>query len=204
MFANLHLYIAAFLCAGPMIVSVPQLVVATFESKGKGQPNVPYFQTAELTNDLHDLVNSANKGKDSAPIIISDQPAATAWYSDIHSIALPRSSTQIEAVDAYVTQQNHEVTGIHTSALSTVHVYNNFDYSEVMPLVNLPIVSAVSGIPASPTLRVIASSFNSNRRSPWERIAKTFQFSRPILSTNRKEFKDFGHHIFHSRNKLDE
>ncbi len=198
---NVHLFVIVILCSGPLLTDIPKQVKETFESKGKGKPNAPFYQTAELTNELHDLVLSAKTS--TTPVIFSDQPAATAWYADVHSIALPKSATQIKEIDQFANTQSIEISGIHTSAISTRHIYDNAQYFGVMPLVNLPLLQSITGIPLHPQMKTLASSGKSGKRSPWQNIAQSYPHTSNILSSNRTEGKDYGHHVFHSRKAVE-
>ena len=199
-FENAHLIVIGIICGGSMITSIPKKVKTTFESKGKGKPNAPYFQTEELTKDLHDLVYNSSSSK--TPVIYSDQPAATAWYADIHSISLPLKPKQLDRIDKIAAKQNIQTAGIHTSAYSNTHVYDNIENLSMMPLVNLPIASNLTYQPIPISINALNKNTHRNGESPWNYMAKQFPYTKTILRSDRNEFLDYGHHIFHSRNEL--
>lgn len=198
---NAHLIIIIFISAGAVLTSLPRQISKTFENKGLGLPNAPYYQTKELTNDLHDLVHNAIG--DQIPVIYSDQPAATAWYSDVHSIALPLKPTQLDFIENFAKKQGVNPVGIHTSAYSTRHIYENLENAGMMPLVNLPQSIHIVGVPIPTNLSSIGGDIYGTGRPLWKKTAENYPLSTRIQSSKREQFKDFGHHIFHSR-KTDE
>lgn len=195
-FDNAHLVVICLICSAPLVSKLPKMVVTLSDEGGKGLPNAPYVKTAELTTDLPQLISKVNEG--GLPIIFSDQPAATAWYSDIHSISLPIDFEQFAEIEAITKKQGIEITGIHTSAASSKHLYANREYLQIMPLVNLPHSTSTSGVPLKPTIPSLSVFWPQNKKPAWYELGKSYPYSQMIVSPDRHQ-QDFGQHIFHSR-----
>ena len=187
-------------CAGPLLIGLPKQLVETFENKGKGLPNAPYYQTAEFTNELNNAI-FAPLEKGAHPVVYSDQPEALAWYTDVHCIGIPTQPEHFDKIDAFAKAQGISIAGIHTSAASTPDAYENPTYASVAPLVYTPVRRQITGIATNSALSSLTQYTPNKDR--WKNLAESYPHPNFIKSSNRVERKDFGLHIYHSRLKVD-
>ena len=172
------------------------MAVELTDHGGKGFPNYPYVRTAELTTEIPALISDLNTTD--SPVVYSDQPAAIAWYADIHAIALPMSYDQFSDIEAYATKQEIEIAGIHTSAESTTHLWENREYSGILALVNLPVSANLSGVPIKPRIHNLNQFHKDPTTLPWYELSKNYPYSSDITTADLLQFR-YGQHIFHSR-----
>ena len=198
--SNGHLVVILACCAGPLLIGLPKQVVETFENKGKGRPNAPYYQTAEFTNELNRAIFSSLKAG-AQPVVYSDQPEALAWYTDVHSIGIPTQPKHFDKIDAFAEAQGVTISGIHTSAASVTDAYSNPTYAAVAPLVYTSVRNQLTGMATSPALSSLTQYTTNKAR--WKNLAESYPHAQFIKSSNRVEFKDYGLHIYHSRLKVD-
>jgi hypothetical protein len=106
MLRNVHYFIIIFICALPLILSLPVKVRVGMHIRDRGGvPHWPPYFAPALANDLRSLV-------DEDQIIVSDQPWAVAWYADRMSVWLPPSRSGFESLERIATDLRTPFHGI--------------------------------------------------------------------------------------------
>ena len=106
-FRNAHFVIIILLSAGPLILSLPdQVKGATAYGLNGQKPPQPYFPS-ELNRRLHQVPEDQ--------IIVSDQPWATAWYTDRVSLWLPRTLEDFAQLEQKAELQKTPFAGVLAS-----------------------------------------------------------------------------------------
>lgn len=114
MLRNVHHFVIIFVCALPLILTMPQKVQLgmTVRDRG-GLPNWPPYYAPAMNS------KSAVKGwTTEKQIIFSDQPWAVAWYADRMSIWLPPTKAGFEKLETIAADLQTPVTGILISPSS--------------------------------------------------------------------------------------
>ncbi|GAA5481712.1 ArnT family glycosyltransferase [Haloferula sargassicola] len=111
-----HYYAIVILSAAPLLLSLPREVrtYLLFVDKG-GIPQWPPYYPLLLNKGLSDWVD---KRPDSAEIVVSDQPWATAWYADVTSLWLPKTIEDFDTLETKAIDQGNRFAGILISPSS--------------------------------------------------------------------------------------
>jgi len=103
---NVHYMIIIFICALPLILSLPQKVRVGMHLRDRGGvPHWPPYYAPALATGLNSVVPENQ-------IIVSDQPWAVAWYADRKSIWLPPRRSNFEAHERIATDLRTPIHGI--------------------------------------------------------------------------------------------
>ncbi|MFU8892536.1 MAG: hypothetical protein ACNA8L_02805 [Luteolibacter sp.] len=106
MLRNVHFFIIIFICALPLILSLPQKVRVGMHLRDRGGvPHWPPYFAPALATGLKSVV-------DEKQIIYSDQPWAVAWYADRMSIWLPPTRGGFESLERIASDLRTPVHGI--------------------------------------------------------------------------------------------
>lgn len=194
MFANAHLLIIFILCSGTSLTALPKQIIDTFENQGRGKDGSPYYHPAELSTLLYD--KAREYGDQENPAIISDQPAAAAWYADVHAIWMPLTPKDFVTIENLAQEQDIPIAGIHTTAVSLQHLYANQKNAQIMALTHLPFTGVLTGIQFSPSTKVLSQDPN------WGDIPELFD--KPLQLQRSRRLTSYGHQVFHARKKMDE
>lgn len=109
---NVHLIIICFLCAGPLILSLPQKVQIGMNRRDQGGvPWWPPYYAPALNQGLRNWLT-----KDQ--VCFSDQPWAVAWYADRTCIWLPESKVGFDNLEAKASDLGTPAVGILISPIS--------------------------------------------------------------------------------------
>lgn len=94
---NAHYFAIVALSAAPMLLTLPKEIrlYMTVSDQG-GFPQWPPYYPPVLNLGLSQWVDRHTERPE---IVITDQPWATAWYADVHSLWLPRSKRDFDALD---------------------------------------------------------------------------------------------------------
>lgn len=103
---NVHYIIIIFICALPLILSLPQKVRVGMHLRDRGGvPHWPPYYAPALATGLNSVVEENQ-------IIFSDQPWAVAWYADRMSIWLPPTRNGFESLERIASDLRTPVHGI--------------------------------------------------------------------------------------------
>jgi len=106
MLRNVHHIIIIFICALPLLLSLPQKVRVGMHWRDRGGiPHWPPYYAPALATGLNSVV-------DEKQIVFSDQPWAVAWYADRISIWLPPTRGGFENLERIATDLRTPVHGI--------------------------------------------------------------------------------------------
>jgi hypothetical protein len=106
MLRNVHYMIIIFICALPLILSLPQKVRVGMHLRDRGGvPHWPPYYAPALATGLKSVV-------DDNQIIYADQPWAVAWYADRMSVWLPPTRTGFESLERIASDLRTPVHGI--------------------------------------------------------------------------------------------
>ncbi len=114
---NAHFIVIIVLSAAPMLLTLPNKVkVGMWLSKG-GHP-WPNYRADVLSKS--DYIRPKNPPVDApAPLIVSDQPWAVAWYADTPSVWLPKTRKGFEKLEDTAARLGTPFTGILMTPSST-------------------------------------------------------------------------------------
>ena len=171
---NAHYWVIILLSAAPMLMSLPRDVILYLRISDLGgwHQMPPYFPKG-LKQVLPPQVNRDPIQPD---IIVSDQPWAVAWYSDVPSLWLPRSMDDLSTFEKKASDLGTPVAGILVTPSSgntgtSLEVVQ--EYGDLAPLAFESLVRRVSG-PVSEQ-----NSFLQN--SPYlEPIRKRYPYRLPL------------------------
>jgi len=103
---NVHYMIIIFICALPLILSLPNKVRIGMHLRDRGGvPHWPPYYAPALASGLKSVVNENQ-------IIYADQPWAVAWYADRMSIWLPPTRGGFESLERTATDLRTPIHGI--------------------------------------------------------------------------------------------
>jgi hypothetical protein len=106
---NLHLFVIVFVCALPLILSLPQKVTLglNFRDKG-GVPHWPPYYAPVLNSARYGLKALVDPNQ----VVFADQPWAVAWYADCISIWLPPTRDGFTTLETNAADFQTPVAGI--------------------------------------------------------------------------------------------
>lgn len=106
MLRNVHYMIIVFICALPLILSLPQKVRLGMHLRDRGGvPHWPPYYAPALAIGLKSIVEKNQ-------IVFSDQPWAVAWYADRMSIWLPPTRSGFESLESKAADLRTPANGI--------------------------------------------------------------------------------------------
>ena len=102
---NIYWAILIVICSGSFILSFPTKLKWGVLYGLSGKPNWPPYYPKGL-NNLNTIL------KDSNSLIFSDQACATAWYSDITSIQIPKTNADITKIRKTYSEKHAIIAGV--------------------------------------------------------------------------------------------
>lgn len=144
---NVHHFVIIFICALPLILSLPQKVRVGMHLRDKGGvPHwPPYF--APALNSKEDGLMGAISDKQ---IVFSDQPWAVAWYADRISIWLPPMIEDLTKLETIASDLEMPVAGIvisptsHGAGAMSQVINDNKDFAALV--LDGPVYEATRGV----------------------------------------------------------
>jgi hypothetical protein len=115
---NAHFVLLIVLSAAPMLLTLPNKVrIGMWLSKG-GVP-WPNYRADLLSKKLPEYMKSKEQTSEvPAPIVVSDQPWAVAWYADTTCVWLPKTKKGFEKLEDTAARLGTPFTGILTTPSS--------------------------------------------------------------------------------------
>lgn len=108
-----HLILIIFICAMPMMISLPRQIIIGINTRDSGGvPHWPPYYAPALNTALNKLV------KDNE-IIVADQPWAVAWYADRMSVWLPTNRRGFERIETAAADAQTPFSGILITPVSS-------------------------------------------------------------------------------------
>ncbi len=96
----------------PLILSLPDVVRVGILTSHRGIPAWPPYYPLGITKDIRDQTKPED-------FILTDQPAAIAWYADRKAINFPKQVSQFEVLERLLSFHNRKVGSILVSPKST-------------------------------------------------------------------------------------
>ncbi len=178
---NVHLFVVVAICAGPLVLALPQRVSAGINSRDHGgRPHWPPYYAPVLNSTESGLKGWVKENQ----IVVSDQPWAVAWYADRVSVWLPPKREGFEKLESMAADLKTPFAGIVISPssynsgplLETVANYRDF----TAMVLDGNVTIATSPInPAGAQYPQGVSIFDKDQHI--EGIAKRYFFRKPLM-----------------------